>query len=69
MSRNFHKFTFYWHWRIGRFGFMIWTFGWRRRGFPIRFSRRSDGGWVFCPLGDISLVWEGKDEQRQSCRP
>jgi hypothetical protein len=56
---NFHSVCIYWHWRLGRFSFMVWwqgKFHWNKF-----FFRRSDGGWVLHPLPDVSLVWEGKD--------
>lgn len=62
-GRNFHRFTFYWHWRVGRFSFMIWYQAGRglayRRHWYGDFTRRSDGGWVLRLPLDVSLMMEG----------
>ena len=58
-QRNYCEFTFYWHWSIGRFVFMIWTHGkpWKAKH---GFWKRSDGGWVLNLFPDISIQWQGR---------
>ena len=58
---NYNKFTFYWHWHIGRLTFMIWFQGWRLAWLmKSGFYRRLDGGWVLNLFPDISIQWNGR---------
>jgi len=58
---NFHRFTFYWNWKLGPLSFMIWTNGIRRRQswwLPRWGGLGPTGrdGW-YLSLMDTSITW------------